>query len=133
MPPILGQPLLLYISATTVALGTLLVQTNDKDKEHAIYYISCTLVGYKLNYTLIERAFLTLCHSMLNNKTKLIEKIDPLKYLLSKVALTRCITKWVMLLNEVYIEYVDRKEIKGKIIANQLVDAPLQGDHPLII
>lgn len=37
---------------------------------------------------------------MLNNKTKLIAKIDPLKYLLSKAALTGRITKWVMLLGK---------------------------------
>lgn len=70
---------------------------------------------------------------MLNNKNKLIAKIDPLKYLLSKVALTSRIEKWVMLLSEFFIEYVDQKEIKGQAIADQLVDAPLQGDHPLII
>lgn len=69
---------------------------------------------------------------MLNNKTKLIAKIDPLKYLLSKVAFTGHIAKWVMMLRKFDIEYVDRKSIKGQIIANQLVDAPLQGHHPLI-
>lgn len=37
-----------------------------------------------------------------------------------------------MLLRDFKIEYVDRKAIKGQIITNQLVDAPLQGDHPLI-
>lgn len=69
---------------------------------------------------------------MLNKKTKLIAKIDPLGYLLSKVSLTRCTTKWVMLLSEFTIEYVDKKAIKAQVIADQMVGAPLQGDHPLI-
>lgn len=69
---------------------------------------------------------------MLNNKTKLIAKIDILRYLLSKVALKGRTEKWVMLLSEFDIKYVDIKAIKGQVIVDQLVDAPLQGDHPLI-
>lgn len=97
-------------------------------------------MGYELNYTPIERECLTLVfstqklrHYMLNKKTKLIAKIDPLKYLLSKGALTGRTTKWVMLLSEFDIEYVDRKAIKGQVIADQLIDAPLAGDHPILI
>ncbi|GLJ28700.1 hypothetical protein SUGI_0565680 [Cryptomeria japonica] len=36
-----------------------------------------------------------------------------------------------MILSEFDIEYVDRKAIKGKVIADQLGEAPLQDDHPL--
>lgn len=46
----------------------------------------------------------------------LISKVDPLKYLLAKVALTGRISKWVMILSEFDIEYFDRKSIKGNII-----------------
>lgn len=80
-------------------------------------------MGYELNYTLIELAHLVvvfstqkLHHYMLNHKTNILVKIDPLKYLLSRVSLTRCIAKWIMLLSEFDIEYVDWKEIKGKVI-----------------
>lgn len=69
---------------------------------------------------------------MLNHKTKLIAKIDPLKYLLRKVALTSRLAKWVMILSEYEIEYVDHKMIKGHVIADQLTDAPLKVDHPLV-
>lgn len=70
---------------------------------------------------------------MLNNKTKFITKIDPLKYLLFKAALTGRTTKWVMLLSEFDIEYVIRKTITGQIVVDHLANAPLQGDHPLVI
>lgn len=69
---------------------------------------------------------------MLNNKTKLIAKIDPLKYLLSKATLTGKTAKWVMLLSKFDIEYVDKKEIKGQVIMDHLADAPLPGDHPIL-
>ena len=64
-------------------------------KERAIYYISCTLVSYELNYTSIEKACLTLVfasqklrHYMLAQTVQLVAKINPLKYLLSKIVLT---------------------------------------------
>ena len=60
MSPILGKPLLLYISATTVSLGALLAQQGHEGKEKAIYYISRTVVGYELNYSSIERACLAI-------------------------------------------------------------------------
>lgn len=63
-PPVLmhppRKPLVLYICGTTMALGALLAQTDDQGKEHPIYYISRTLVGYELNYTPIQRACLEL-------------------------------------------------------------------------
>ena len=54
MPPILGKPFLLYISTIDIALGALLAQNDEQGREHAIYYISQTLVGYELNYSLIK-------------------------------------------------------------------------------
>lgn len=53
---------------------------------------------------------------MLSHPIKLISKVDPLKYFLSRTSLTGHITKWVMLLGEIDIEYVDHKAIKGKFI-----------------
>lgn len=38
-----------------------------------------------------------------------------------------------MILCEFDIEYVDRKVIKGKIIADQLSEAPMQDHHPMLI
>ena len=76
-------------------------------KERAIYYINHTLVSYDLNYTSIEKAYLAVVfasqkfrHYMLAHTIQLIQKIDPLKYLLSKVALARSLTKWMMILLE---------------------------------
>lgn len=139
MPPIKGKPLILYIYATTLALRALLVQKNHDERERAIYYISQTLVRYELNYTSIEHTYLVvvfatqkLRHYMLNHRTHLVAKIDPLKYLLSRTALIGCLAKWVMILSEYEIQYVEKKAIKGQVIANQLVDVPIQGNLPLI-
>ena len=58
MPPIIGKPLILYISTTDTALGALLAQEDQNNKERAIYYISRTLVSYEAKYSVIEKAFL---------------------------------------------------------------------------
>jgi hypothetical protein len=58
MPPIHEKPMILYVSTTIVALGAFLVQKNEQNKERAIYYSICTLLGYELNYSPIERACL---------------------------------------------------------------------------
>ena len=70
---------------------------------------------------------------MLHQKTMLISKIDLLKYLLSRATLTGHIEKWVMILSEFDIEYVDKNAIKGQVIVDQLVEEPVEDDHPMLI
>lgn len=70
---------------------------------------------------------------MLNRQVKLISKVYPLKYILAKVALTGRIAKWVIILSEFGIDYVDMRSIKGKIIVDQLAKALMEDHQPLII
>ena len=93
-----------------------------------------------MNYSIIEKACLVvvfashkLRHYMLAHTTRLVAKIDPLKYLLSKAALTGRLAKWVMVLSEFDIQYVEHKAIKGQAIADQLADAPMYSSFPLNI
>ena len=125
MPPIFGKPLILYILVTETSLGILLAQEDNNNKEWAIYYLSHTLISYEMNYSIIEKAFLAvvfasqkLRHYMLAHTTWLVAKIDPPKYLLSKAALRGCLAKWVMVLSEFDIQDVERKAIKGQVIAD---------------
>ena len=53
--------------------------------------------------------------------------------MLSKTTLTGYLEKWVMLLREFDIQYVDRKVIKGQAIANHLEDSPLVDAYPLVV
>ena len=93
-----------------------------------------------MNYSIIEKACLAvvftsqkLRHYMLAHTTRLVEKIDPLKYLLSTAALIGRLAKWVMVLSDFDIQYVDCKAIKGKVITDQLANAPIQSSLPLNI
>lgn len=68
---------------------------------------------------------------MLAHIIKLIEKIDPIKYILNMATLTGWLTKWVMILSEFDIHYMDWWAIKGQEIAYQLAEALLLDNHPL--
>lgn len=110
-----------------------------REKKRVIYYNNWTLVGYDLNYTLIQRASLVvifasqkLQHYMLKHKIKLIARIEPLKYLLNKATFIGRLAKWVMIFNEFGIEYVEKKATKGQVIVDQLVEALIQVDHLII-
>jgi hypothetical protein len=45
-------------------------------------------------------------HYVLIHFIKLISKVDPLKYLLSRTHFKCCMAKWIMILSEFDIEYV---------------------------
>ena len=53
--------------------------------------------------------------------------------MLSKAALTGRLAKWVTVLSEFDIQYVEHKAIKGQVIVDQLADAPIQSALPLNI
>lgn len=69
---------------------------------------------------------------MLNHKTKLVARIDPLKCLINKANLTSRLAKWVMMLRKFDIEYINRKVIKGKVIVDQILDASMIDDSSLV-
>ena len=64
---------------------------------------------------------------MLSHTTWLVSKMDPIKYIFEKPALTGRIARWQMLLSEYDIVYVTQKEIKGSALADYLArDAPIR-------
>ncbi|KAA0059013.1 uncharacterized protein E6C27_scaffold233G00330 [Cucumis melo var. makuwa] len=67
------------------SLGTLLAQEEEKGKERALYYLSRTLVGAEVNYSLIEKMCLALFfaidklrHYMQAFTVHLVAKTDPI-------------------------------------------------------
>ena len=50
--PVPGKPFILYIVAQEGSIGALLAQENEDQKERALYYLSRTLTGAELNYSL---------------------------------------------------------------------------------
>jgi hypothetical protein len=78
-----------YISASDVSVVGVIIQIDDDDHEHVIYYISKNLSGLPLKYNHEEKLALAviltvqkLCHYILLRTTKVIEDSNPMQYLL---------------------------------------------------
>ncbi|KAK2980357.1 hypothetical protein RJ640_014530 [Escallonia rubra] len=58
---------------------------------------------------------------------------DPLKYILSRAVLSGRIAKWVVILQQFAIEYVEQKAVKGQALADFLAAHPIPDVTPLAI
>ena len=130
VPPMLGQPLLLYLSVSNIALGCMLAQLDDFSRERAIYYLSKRMLKYETRYIMIERFYLALVwatlrlrHYMIEYSMQLVSRLDPLRYLFDILVLTSRLMRWLVLLTE--FDYVTQKSIKGSVLADHLTSLPV--------
>ena len=138
VPLMSGCPLLLYLLVLDMALGCMLAQIDDLGKERAIYYLSKRMLEYEMKYVMIERLCLALVwatrrlrHYMTEYSVHLISRLDPLRYLFDRPALTGRLMRWLVLLTEFDIQYVSQKSIKGSIVADHLASLPTSEDRPV--
>ena len=54
-PPNYQKDFLLYLAASDTTVGIVVVQTDDDNIEHVIYYLSRGLVGVELKYPYVEK------------------------------------------------------------------------------
>ena len=110
------------------SMGYVLGQHDESGKrERAIYYLSKKFTAYEMNYSLLERTCCALAWAahhlrqyMLSYTTWLVSKMDPVKYIFEKPALTGRIARWQVLLSKFDIVYVTQKEIKGSALVDYL-------------
>nr|CAN61210.1 hypothetical protein VITISV_014941 [Vitis vinifera] len=121
-----------------MALGCMLAQIDDSGKERAIYYLNKRMLEYEVKYVMIERLCLALVwatrrlrHYMTEYSVHLISRLDPLRYLFDRPALTGRLMRWLVLLTEFDIQYVSQRSIKGSIVADHLASLPTSEDRPV--
>ncbi|XP_058192102.1 uncharacterized protein LOC131309494 [Rhododendron vialii] len=134
IPPVSGKPLILYLSVTLFSMGCMLAQEGDDGVERAVYYLSKKMVGCEERYTPLEKTCWALVwvskklrHYMLTYPVSLVSRMDPLKYLFEKPALTGKMARWLLMLSEFELKYVTRKSIKERVVADFLADYPIEG------
>ncbi|XP_028193253.1 uncharacterized protein LOC114378852 [Glycine soja] len=136
---VLGRPLILYMMVLDESMGCMLGQHDDSGKrEWVVYYLSKKFTACEMNYSLLERTCCTLLWAshrlrqyMLSHTTWLVSKMDPVKYIFEKPALTTQIARWQVFLSEYNIVYVTQKAIKGSALADYLAQQPLNDYHPM--
>ncbi|XP_058746121.1 uncharacterized protein LOC131618991 [Vicia villosa] len=133
MPPVEGRPLIMYLTVLENSMGCVLGQHDESGrKEHAIYYLSKKFTDCESRYSLLEKTCCALAWAarrlrqyMLTHTTLLISKMDPIKYIFEKPALTGRIARWQMILTEYDIQYTTQKAIKSSVIADYLAHQPV--------
>ena len=90
MPHVEGRPLILYLTVLEGSMGCVLGQHDESGrKEHAIYYLSKSLPTVNKDTHCSRK----LRQYMLTHTTLLISKMDPVKYIFEKPALTGKVTR----------------------------------------
>ena len=135
-PPKPGKPLILYLAIEKDAIGAMLAQEGEEKAEHAVYYLSKKLLQYEANYSLVEKTCLAviwatkkLRHYFQSYRVQAVSKHDPLRYLQQTPSRTGKLARWLVLLTEFDIDYVAKKVVKGRAVANFLAQNPLTDEE----
>ncbi|KAL3698608.1 hypothetical protein R1sor_012684 [Riccia sorocarpa] len=102
-----GDPFHVYVDTSSFAIGTILSQKDENNKDFPIYYASRQLNEAEKNYTTTEREALGMVYSCKKFRTYLLGypfvfHVDhsALQYLVKKSDLSGQIARWVLLLQE---------------------------------
>ena len=118
----------MYLTVLDKSMGYTLGQHDETGKkEFTIYYLNKKFTHCESRYSMLEKTCSALAWAtkrlrqyMLNHTTWLISKMDPIKYIFKKPALTGRIARWQMLLSEYDIKYRTQKAIKSSLLADYL-------------
>ena len=90
-PPNYYRDYTLYLAVADTTIGMVLVQTDDDDTEHVIYYLSLNLLDTETRYAYVEKlALVVVCavqrfrHYILLRTTTVISDCNPMTYILSR-------------------------------------------------
>ena len=87
VPPVPGRPLILYMIVLDESMGCVLGQHDEsKKREQTVYYLSKKFTACEMNYFLLERTCCALVCALV--VLWLVSKMDPVKYIFEKPALT---------------------------------------------
>ena len=94
-PPIPEKLLILYVSIIVDSIGAILAQHDEEGKERTTYYLFKLFNDAEKKYIVMEKTYAGVVwvaqkfkYYFLAHEIQLIAKMDPIKYLLEKPALT---------------------------------------------
>ena len=84
----------MYVATSFSIIGIILVQTDENDQEHVIYYISKSLLDLEMRYSHVEKLALAtviavqnLCHYIFLRTTTIYADSNPMYYILTRQVL----------------------------------------------
>lgn len=132
-----GKPLLFYIANIEQLLRALLAQKQG-GVEKPIYDINRLMKGLELSYSTAEKVCLSLSfvvskfnHYFLGHHIQLVNKINPMKYLLTRPQLLGRMAQWAILTSCHDIEFIRPSAINGQAMVDLLPNFPRISDFSL--
>jgi len=130
-PPNYHRDYTLYLAASDTTIGMVLVQSDDGDTEHVIYYLSRNLLDMETRYAYVEKLDLAaVCaiqrfrHYILLRTTTMVSDCNPMTYILSRQLLGGKYSKWIVILQEFDMEFTTAKSKKSLVFAELLCSLP---------
>ncbi|GJZ49295.1 reverse transcriptase domain-containing protein [Tanacetum coccineum] len=123
------EELIIYLAAAKEAISAVLM-TERGGKQLPVYFVSRALRGPEVNYTPMEKLVLALLSASRRLKryfqahTIVVITDQPIKQLLSKSEISGRMLRWKFELEGYDIQYKPRTSIKGKILADFIVERP---------
>ena len=122
--PRLDKPFKLYVAASSLTIGSALMQEFE-GKERVIAYLSRKMLDPETRYLFAEKHCLCVYYSctkfqhyLLNAKCVVVSEFGVIKHILSMPILNGRIGKCILALLELDLRYKSAKAVKGQIIAD---------------
>ena len=108
-----------------------LVQEDDANDEHVIYYLSRSLTPTEIKYQHVKKLALAAIqavqcfwHYILSRKTTVISHCNPMQQILTRQLLGGKYSKWIVILQEFDLEFDRTKSKKLLVFAEMICDFP---------
>jgi hypothetical protein len=104
-PPDYSHDYFLYLATLDYTIGMVLVQEDDANDEHVIYYLIRSLTPTEIKYLHVEKMALAIVqvvqrfrHYILSRQTTVISHCNPMQHILTRQLLGGKYSKWIVIL-----------------------------------
>ena len=104
-PPDYSKDFIMYLAMSEATIGMVLVQDDESLQEHAIYYLSRSLVEEKFSYAHVKKLALGVVHTaqrlqhyLAPHKTYVVAWLNPFQYILTHCMFGGKFSKWIVIL-----------------------------------
>jgi hypothetical protein len=130
-PPDYSRDYFLYLAASDYTIGMVLIQEDDANDEHVIYYLSRSLMPTEIKYLHVEKlvvatvqAIQRFWYYILSCKTTVISHCNPIEHILTRQLLGGKYSKWILILQEFDLKFERAKSKKSLVFAELICDFP---------